>query len=183
MRSKHLVAATLLAFGLSGVASAGNILTIDGPDGDAENGYGGYNISSGLEYLAQSWTQTSEYDNVSISAAFANFLGDAGNSVTAYLTSSIGPSTTSAIATTTVSEPASGDAMVSLFSGLDLTAGTYYLVLQGDDPSDGDLWYFTSNSNIAGDAVYDGGEYYQGRRLSPPETTSLPTWIHRIPDA
>jgi hypothetical protein len=161
--SKPLVAATLLAFGLAGFAAAGNILSINGSDQDAQNEVGGYNISAGLEYLAQSWTQTGMYENVSVSAAFHNYLGDSSD-VTAYLMNAIGPSTTVAnqIALTIVSDPTSGNAMVLLFSNLDLSAGTYYLVLQGNDSSGGDLWFFTSNSNVTGAATYDGGRFSFG---------------------
>jgi len=146
------VVATVLALGLAGFASGANILTIDGPD------IGPYDISQVSEYLAQEWTQFSPYDNVAISAAILDAVDDT-STVTAYVTNAIGPSAGPAnvIASVSLSPPNSGDALVPLFSGLYLPAGSYYLVLTGDDPNSDDTWFFTSSSNVSGPATTEEG--------------------------
>jgi hypothetical protein len=79
--------------------------------------------------IAQPWTTSLNYQNVSISAE----IGGTG-SITAYLTNLIGPTATVANDVTspvTVSSLALPHGLTLLFSGLSLPAGTYYLVLSG----------------------------------------------------
>lgn len=78
-----------------------------------------------------SWTQTGSYTDVTISAFLSSLANGGGGTGTVYLTNQIGPGTTVAnqIAVTTVSGVARGPATAtSLFSGLDLGPGTYYLI-------------------------------------------------------
>jgi hypothetical protein len=77
-----------------------------------------------------SWTQTGSYKDVTISA-FLSSLGGNNGTGTVYLTDQIGPGTTVAdqIAETAVSGLASVPATATtLFTGLDLGPGTYYLI-------------------------------------------------------
>src|SRR5579884_436064 len=116
MRMTCPVIATALVLGLAGFASADNILTINGPNGaelPSPPGLaaGAYTFDEGVEYLAQTWTQSSAYDHVDISAAIANTLGDS-SIVTAYLTNFA-----TVFDSVDVSDPTSGDALVPLFSG------------------------------------------------------------------
>lgn len=84
--------------------------------------------------LAVSWQQTSTAQNVSISAVLGPyFQTTTTDPVTAYLTTVVGPGTSLAdqVATSIVQvAPFSGTAAsYTLFSGLALSPGTYYLVI------------------------------------------------------
>ena len=90
---------------------------------------------------ATAWSTTSAYQNVSISAWLSGSAAVGGlttGPLEAYLTTSIGPGATSAtqVASTVinVSLPSASSVEVSLFSGLTLAPGTYYLVLSGNFP-------------------------------------------------
>jgi len=85
-----------------------------------------------------SWTQANTYDDVSISGFFAG-VGLAGGAGTVYLMDQIGPGTTTSneIASTTISAAFGQTSSTLLFSGLTLGSGTYYLVLQSDNASNG----------------------------------------------
>lgn len=96
------------------------------------------------------WTQTSTFFNVSVSAyLFSNNpTGGPPEQFTAYLTNSIGPATTAAnnLASpitgigSTSAAPAPGPATL-LFSGLTLVPGTYYLTIQSLDTSVGGFFW------------------------------------------
>jgi uncharacterized protein (TIGR03437 family) len=86
----------------------------------------------GTGAVETSWTQTGTYSNVSISAALANGPDNV------FLTNKIGPGTTAAnviaSATPAIAGQTSGAAsLTTLFTGLTLGPGTYYLVVQGGD--------------------------------------------------
>lgn len=85
-----------------------------------------------------SWTQASTYDDVSISGVFAG-VGVSGGTGTVYLMDQIGPGTTTSneIASTTISAAFGQTSSTSLFSGLTLGPGTYYLLLLSDNVSNG----------------------------------------------
>lgn len=76
--------------------------------------------------LASSWTFSVDYTDVSISAAFNE--GDGY----AYLMRAVGPGITVAQEVSSGSFSSSGEPTL-IFSGLDLSAGTYHLVVQGAD--------------------------------------------------
>jgi hypothetical protein len=81
--------------------------------------------------LEVSWSQTNTYGGVSVFADLNGF-GSSGSGI-AYLTTSIGPGTTSAdeaAAPDNFTFP-SAQQNVQLFSGLDLGPGTYYLTIYG----------------------------------------------------
>ena len=79
--------------------------------------------------LAASWTQTATHDGVTITADISN-PSDPNITATAWLTTSIGPSANPAdvVATT----PITSD---TLFTGLNLGPGTYYLVVSLEIPN------------------------------------------------
>jgi hypothetical protein len=87
--------------------------------------------------METSFTTTSSYSNVAISANVQNI---AGTIAGAWLTTQIGPGATSAeqIATTTI--PLSNGGDVSLFSGLNLNPGIYYLVLSFNSGGLASVW-------------------------------------------
>lgn len=109
-----------------------------GPDG------GNFTVEPS-QTLVESWTQSVTLTNVQISADLA---ADGGLPTgTAYLTTALGPGSTSAanqIAVNTSAPFAIGatPAFEVLFSGLALGPGTYYLVITGPgpNPSDNNFW-------------------------------------------
>jgi hypothetical protein len=141
---------SLLAF--SAVVNADTILQVSGPI-DFSVFTGNPDPFGNLIYSVASWTQTTEYEGVSIS-----FLGNGVSSPatgTAYLTTSMGLGTTMAdqIASTTFSAPAGPTSPISLFSGLSLPANTYYLTIFADAGSQ--IEWAATNSPITtlGDGV------------------------------
>jgi hypothetical protein len=90
----------------------------------------------GNSVLAVSWTQTQSYSNVSVMA-------DIAGTGTAWLTTATGPSATPAQALATVPLPGnfvSPNQPTVLFSGLDLSPGTYYLVASLHSSGPGVYW-------------------------------------------
>jgi hypothetical protein len=125
---------------------------LDGGDAVALGGGGGV--------LGQSWSSSNSYVNVNISAALTRGLccpTDPIVSVIAYLTSQIGPGTTIAdqIATATVPVPGPGPnaTYTTLFSGLTLGPGNYFLTLAAADPTDAGTaaWWYDSFARILTD--------------------------------
>ena len=100
---------------------------------------------------AVGWQQTASSQNVTISVPFFCEPPDSPQIATAYLVTSIGPGTTLAnqvaAATITVSPSTGPSVNYVVFSGLDLPAGSYYLVV--DTGSNGIGW----SGNNAGDGV------------------------------
>jgi hypothetical protein len=89
-------------------------------------------LSGTYEVLEVSFTTTQAYQDVSIDTTLSATGGFDPN-VTAYLTTQIGPSTNSALATSPLINVSDTTPEVyTLFSSLDLGAGTYYLVLTSD---------------------------------------------------
>jgi hypothetical protein len=106
-------------------ALAGTIVSVDGPDTS------NVSVDNPIDQiLAVGWTSSSDYSDVSIAAEVGNYSDF--STITAFLTTAVGPGETDAdqIATYTFS-PGAGPELDTLFSGLDLSAGTYYLVLAG----------------------------------------------------
>ena len=138
-------------------ASAVTVLSVTGVAAQC-NSTGGNagNLATGI-VAAKSWTQTQGYANVNISAAlddlntfpipFPNF--------TVYLTTSDGPGTTTAqeIAHATVMAPLVAPwttSLTTLFTGLTLPPGTYFLTVFGDPdgPALGPSCWTYSNSPV-----------------------------------
>jgi hypothetical protein len=108
---------------------------------------------------AASWTTTSAYSNVSIAATVGAYVPP--GTMTAYLTTAIGPTETVAdqVATSTIPVGA-GPEQDTFFSGLNLGAGTYYLVLtSGGVPLD---YWFGSNGAGGTTITTDTGVTYGG---------------------
>lgn len=114
------------SFALSISLRAGPIISTDG------QGNSSYGILAGLYAHEAGWSQTSGYTNVTITAEIDPGTGS-GTSGTAYLMSQIGPGTTTAQQIATASFSATGAAFTpvlnTLFTGLTLGPGNYYLVL------------------------------------------------------
>jgi len=106
----------------SSVLSASMLIQTSGPPG------AGFGV-----ILAVGWKQTVAAHNVSVCVPFYFEPPAGSSSVTAYLTTAIGPGATVAnqVATSTVTiTPSSGPSVsYCVFSGLDLAPGSYYLVI------------------------------------------------------
>jgi hypothetical protein len=133
--------ACLIALLSAGFASAGTIISVTGTPNDFSFSVGG---SGADQVLASSWTQTGSYDNVSISAVLAN-----GATMSAFLTDKIGPGTTASdvIASTSVT-PSTAPETDTIFSGLSLGAGSYYLVLAVPGGATLGGWYGTDPATV-----------------------------------
>ena len=112
------------------------------------------------QILSAGFTLGQNYAGVSISAEIG---GITTQSVTAYLTTQIGPGTTVAneIASTTIGLPGPGPVLTPIFTGLNLAAGSYYLTLF--HPTDtGGSWYHSSAATVgtAPGSSHDFDGYY-----------------------
>jgi hypothetical protein len=139
---RSLVFAGVLAFGLTDVAQAVPIAAISGPD----NPFGtvpALGIGSGR---ATQWQSSLAFEDVTVTADLSSFIGTTGT-VTAFLTTKVGPGTTAAdeIAHATVTLPDFFDAShtVTLFTGLDLAPANYYLSIVGTG-----LWWTSDSSQV-----------------------------------
>lgn len=107
------------------------------------------------------WTQTITYTDVRISA----FLGDtrSGSTVTAYLTSGIGPGAGAPLSTSTVSiaQTTGLPTSTELFSGLTLEPGSYFLTLYNFDlTSSTDPKWYRGAAVSFGPGITPNGEFY-----------------------
>jgi hypothetical protein len=127
--------AVLASFFFITTVQGDTILQVTGPV--VGQGYAGDPNSFGYNALdVVSWNQAAEYDNVDISfpaTGLTSAGGPANAGGIAYLTTMMGPGTTTAdqIATTTFTASATGS-IISLFSGLNLSPNTYYLLIYAD---------------------------------------------------
>lgn len=102
-----------------------------------------------------SWTQAGTYTDVVVSVPLYSYTGGQIFHISAYLTTSIGPSATPpALASTTesFSTPFASPEETILFSGLTLGPGTYYLTLFGSDSAagpNGAIWVGSEASGAA----------------------------------
>ncbi len=158
-------------------ASAGTMLSV-GASGEAMGGC--VVIYAGQGYRV-GWSQADTYDGVSVSATLSS--GVANQTGRAYLTTQIGPGTTTAneIASTNFTFPLSPSSVV-LFQSLHLAAGTYYLSVIGDSTSSGSCWnsFMTTNATAAPDVTSLGCFGVAGGIVSPyfpssPVYTDSPT--------
>jgi hypothetical protein len=96
--------------------------------------------------LEASWTSSIPYTNVSISANLTSGSSTASGTDTFFLTTQIGPGTTTAneISRNTLTVPAGPQSVISIFSGLTLSPGNYFLVLGG--PFTPAIFWSTSDS-------------------------------------
>lgn len=117
--------ATLACVACSAFAQAANMYTLSGPQ---PFGFGGFAL------LVQSWSQTTTYTNVSITMPLADFSTppSAGVEGTVYLMRQIGVGTTAAsevVAPVSITGLSGVSTTRTLFSGLTLAPGNYYVVL------------------------------------------------------
>jgi|GEM_PF-2261605 len=116
----------MLAVLAAGVGSAANIITVNGGTNLAVPGVGTLYVSS--------WTQSSSYQNVTITSPLIDAtLGGpiSGTEGTVYLVNQIGPGATAAnnvAPPVTISGLTSVASTPTLWTGLTLPAGTYYVV-------------------------------------------------------
>lgn len=142
------------------------IISINAPAGPD---YGWVVIYSGQGYRA-GWTNEDSYDAVGLWADLGS-AGAAGQTGRAYLTTQIGPATSTAneIASTAFTFPLEVT-NVALFQGLRLPSGAYYLSIIGDSPSWGSQWKSGAWTNdvITGQGVSSlGGFGAAGGMVSP----------------
>jgi hypothetical protein len=128
MKATHiLIAAATVLF--QGSAFGGTVTIVQDLSGGTSGSTGGW--------LAVTWTQTGSYNNVSIGANLAISNGLSTGTGTAYLVTALGPSATPANLLATDSITVSGNpgvnTMTSLFTGLSLGPGTYYLLVNPTD--------------------------------------------------
>jgi hypothetical protein len=139
---RSLLFAGVLALGLADGAHAVPIASISGPD----NPFGtlpGLGIGSGR---ATQWQSSLAFEDVTVTADLSAFIGGSGT-VTAFLTTRVGPGTTAAdeVAHATVSLPDffAASHTVTLFSDLDLAPANYYLSIVGTG-----LWWTSDSSQV-----------------------------------
>jgi hypothetical protein len=159
-RRKHMpkrIASLLFAFWVlvAPRAFADTIVSVTG------TGVANYTLGGDQdEALEASWTTFAGYSNVSIMAEVGS--ASASSTITAYLTTAIGPTDTAAdqIASLTFA-PATDNEVDTLFSGLSLGPDTtYYLVLiGGDSDSTESAWWGTDA--VTG-ATVDNGVTFGG---------------------
>jgi hypothetical protein len=153
-----------------------NLLSVSGPnDGAGLLGTAGPGVAQALGF---SWTQTNTYTNMSITALLENepFEG------TAYLTTAIGPGTTSAEEVTEASVTVGGNSgdysFEDLFSGLTLGPGTYYITVFGSGASawgaDCDPTLFSSSQCALANITTASGFTYNSNFFSDTPTGYVP---------
>jgi hypothetical protein len=139
--------------------SQGTLISITGPP-DTTHQWGGPLTATGYPE-GVSWIATSAFSNVKISIPLD---ADAGATGMAYLTTKIGSGTTAAnaIASSSFSFP-SASSLTTVFSGLNLGDGTYYLVIQqtATGSTGNGMWDGTPTPSITSAAsVTANGEYW-----------------------
>ena len=140
----------LLLLFTSFAVRASNIISVTGT---TPNGQYTFPVTSTDPALGVSWTSTTAFSNVTISLS----LGSSGTaSATAYLTTQIGLGTTLAneLASTIFNFPLSDTPSFTIFTGLTLPAGTYYLTLGGltSGAVGAGLWDGTPSPSVATDS-------------------------------
>jgi hypothetical protein len=119
----------LLALFLSLTANGqGVVISVTGPYGRE----GIIGVGSNMPPAGVSWTATSAFTDISIFLEMQSPPGLSNIIAMAYLTTSVGPGTTTAdqVASASFSIPTTAS-LIPVLSGLTLGAGTYYLVVQG----------------------------------------------------
>src|SRR5208283_1299944 len=112
--------------------------TIVSVSGGSTAGGPAINAAGGGQFFSTCWTQPRAYSNVSISAPVqlwteAGVPNPSSYHGTAYLTTTLGPETKSAIASTSFTGANTSAQTIELFSGLTLGPGYYCLTFAGTD--------------------------------------------------
>ena len=126
----------LFSIGLFALAATASATTIVSDSGTS-------NGQAIADWIGESWTQTGSYTAVTITANFG-----ASGAGTAYLMNHLGPGTTAANQIASPFAFSSSGSNFTLFSGLTLGPGTYYLLV--DESTTG--WIGTSNPTYTTDA-------------------------------
>ena len=154
-----LVRFILLLIALAHESNGAAIVSVSGPPVTGFDAISNV-IGFSTQAEASSWTSSIPYSGVDIDAVLGN--GTAGTQGIAYLMTQIGPGTTTAseVARSTFSFP-SDDTSMTLFTGLALTAGTYYLVLGSAGPYVAGGWHdaLPNPTIVLGAGVTRNGDY------------------------
>jgi hypothetical protein len=149
MKMKYALLTAALLAGMN-FATAGPITIVS--DSGTGNGQDILSVVAGEE-----WTQTGSYSGVTISATLAGGVVFPGTGI-AYLMNQIGPGTTAAnqlASPFAVTAPTASNSSITLFSGLTLGPGTYYLLITGSSSTPVG-WPGTSNPTYTEDAGVSG---------------------------
>jgi hypothetical protein len=143
---------------------AGVIASVTGPE----------NSGIGNRVFATSWTQTSNFSDVTITADVFG-VPQAGVTATAWLTTAIGPTAT--IANQIATAPITSN---TIFSGLTLAPQTYFLVLLFNSGGNAAGWWATNSPTLTTAPGVTIGASYLGTFLDfpsfgPSETMSATT--------
>lgn len=152
LRSRSWLGAVLLALMMTPLAQAEPIVSVDAGEPGAL-GIGG----AANQFLAVSWTQTSTFTDVVISALIGTN-NPSVNQGTAWLTQSIGPGTApgSEVAQSAITFPVFGPISTMLFTGVTLTPGTWYLVLSAPASATPLGWMNGNGAPVTGAGVTMG---------------------------
>ncbi|HWA24148.1 MAG TPA: hypothetical protein VG734_00635 [Lacunisphaera sp.] len=163
MKIKSLVLG-LAAMLAAAIAPANTVVSTDG-------NFDGWIVLYAGQAFGVSWTQSVAYENVSISANLTAF-GRSSETGRAFLTTSLGPGTTVAnqVANASFTFPSVENDVV-LFSGLNLSAGQYFLSLVGNSPNWGSGWITSFPPTVETDAAATLGSSYG---FSSPGLSFLP---------
>src|ERR1035437_1616114 len=160
LRHKIIGCLTLLLVTVSANFAKGQgvVVSVSGPP-DTTHQYNS-SLVVGYQLLGVSWIATGAYSNVNIAVSLG---GNSGATGRAYLTRSIGTGTAIAnqVASASFSFPSTGS-FVPMLSGLNLTAGTYYLIIQQttNGINGNGQWLGTPSPNLSTAAnVTANGEY------------------------
>jgi hypothetical protein len=104
----------------------------------------GFQLSTG-QFLAAGWTQTGSFDNIVISADVFTANKTPSAAGTAFISDSLGAGA-STLFTQAFTFPLIGSGPTTLFSGLTLGPGTYFLVLASSDAGADDGWNGTTGT-------------------------------------
>jgi hypothetical protein len=139
---------------------------------DPDSGAVGIAGSAGIAYSV-GWSQSEAHQNVSITAPLfyaGNFAGSTSGNFRAFLSTSVGPGAT-AIASQAISVPATVTPPITytLFAGLTLGPGNYYLTIAAVDTLSNPGWSTSGASIVVGPGItYLGQGVALGANLSTP---------------
>jgi len=171
MRLRAIASGFILFQAVASIASAAIIVDI-GPNSGTSFRVGGPNS----QVEAMSWTQSGAYTGVSISALVGSIDGSS-ETVSAYLTTSVGPGAGAPIATSSVTVASFANegaiAPAALFSGLTLNAGSYYLTLFNPNTTGNVNLRWARGTAVAfGAGVSGNGEYFSNATNGVPNTAN-----------
>ncbi|MDX2038081.1 MAG: hypothetical protein SFX72_15640 [Isosphaeraceae bacterium] len=171
-----------LVFGLLMAVSASAGVVVE----TTSNIGAGFRIGGSIRQVElMTWTQSTTYTDVAISALVGSLSGS-NELFEAYLTTAVGPGATAAdvVASTVKTAPAKASVFdftsVSLFTGLSLAPGTYYLVLYNSDTNPASLirWARGNSTTLGAGVSGLGGAFANnGTGLVVPATPYQSTFV------